>query len=517
MEKNLKFNDKEFMMLIMELYKPLCSSIKYAYSLDNKNDIINTDFLGRSNSAATRLEEVLDHYNAKNNSIWRPFREHIAAIKRFTDVSYITLHLKYTSPQYKLLSGINTFLDDTDEILNYYTSTLFSLFPELTKSAETAGLNRVCPHSNDSFKTFVYPEGRLDSDFKKSRVDKPEKVIVSLATSYLNLESESILLKQIQRIQSSDYTEVIPDIISEDAIRILESKFHNLQSLYDTYISNTDLENLDTKLKLIRGHASIVYHLLEAAAGIIHYYERHMMPLTKDESHEHDRVITAINAQKLLDILVNYYLNYSEQFLTAGKTLCKEVIQKYAEEGSINVRVPQYRGFHVRPSTLIAKIVHHYGSDVYLILGNEKFDASSPMNLFRVNEKITAEKRRSLAFNISSLDCVSNFKFGTDFKKGLKEIFIELLKQNKIINYSTKFSLPELKIIPEESLGEYANRVIAKLLAQGKIDLKTDIEVTFQGDKRVLTDIAVLAECGYGEDNYGNNTILPEELSYIRR
>ena len=43
------------------------------------------------------------------------------------------------------------------------------------------------------------------------------------------------------------------------------------------------------------------------------------------------------------------------------------------------------------------------------------------------------------------------------------------------------------------------------------------MEVHFEGDKRVLADLEILAECGYGEDSYGNNTILPEELSYIRR
>ena len=50
-----------------------------------------------------------------------------------------------------------------------------------------------------------------------------------------------------------------------------------------------------------------------------------------------------ISTEKLLDILVDYYLNYSEQFLTSGKNLCKQVIRKYAEEGVISVKVPEYR------------------------------------------------------------------------------------------------------------------------------------------------------------------------------
>ena len=43
------------------------------------------------------------------------------------------------------------------------------------------------------------------------------------------------------------------------------------------------------------------------------------------------------------------------------------------------------------------------------------------------------------------------------------------------------------------------------------------MKVTFIGDKRVLNDIKLLAESGYGEDKFGNNVALPDELSYLRR
>ena len=84
------------------------------------------------------------------------------------------------------------------------------------------------------------------------------------------------------------------------------------------------------------------------------------------------------------------------------------------------------------------------------------------------------------------------------------------MKGIKIINYYSEFSLPEFEPVEEETLGEFANRVIAFLLAQGKIDLKTNLTVSFEGDRRVLADLEILANCGYGEDNYGNNIVLPQ-------
>jgi hypothetical protein len=51
----------------------------------------------------------------------------------------------------------------------------------------------------------------------------------------------------------------------------------------------------------------------------------------------------------------------------------------------------------------------------------------------------------------------------------------------------------------------------------GKIDIEMDITVAFAGDQRVLEDIRLLAENGYGEDDFGNNLPLPPKLSYLRK
>ncbi|HAK46166.1 MAG TPA: hypothetical protein DCO79_09660 [Spirochaeta sp.] len=514
MSSKTEFNNDSFLKLIDHLFKPLGSHISFAESVEDWNDIISTDFLGRAKSSSSRVEEMLDHYNAKNNLKWRTFRENISSIKLFTDVAYITLHLKHTSPQYKLLSGIETFLADTNDVIDQYSTSLHWITNELIESSKLVGLDQDNSHNQDLYRAIESPRGQLPSDLKKGHIDNPEQVIVSLATSYLNLASESVLLKKISKLHCDDYRELVPNSISENSIRLLESKFHNLQSLYDTYISSSDIEKLDCDLKLIRGHASIVYHLLEASTLLIHYYERHIMLIPVQTQTE---TCIPISTEKILDILVNYYINYAEQFLTAGKNLCKKVIKKYAEEGKIDVSVPVYRGFHVRPSTLVSKIIQHYGSEVFLHIGGVKYDASSPMNLFRVNEEINAVKRRNLAQNINSLKTITAFENRDDYEKGLKEIFHELLEDNKIINYASEFSLPDIKTISEETLGEFANRAIANLLAQGKIDLRTDLVVTFVGDKRVLADLEILASCGYGEDCYGNNVVLPEELSYLRK
>ncbi|MBN2657028.1 MAG: HPr family phosphocarrier protein [Spirochaetales bacterium] len=507
-------DEEKFKEFINHFSCSLQSYARYASASKDSRNILNTLFLGKSHAVASRLEEVLDYYNAKNNSKWATFRENTSAIKTLTDVAYITLHLRSTSPQYKLLSGIDLFLEETDKVLGSFYKALKASFKDIVKNASRNGLKECSVIDKKNLFYVDFPEGRLETDLKRREVSNPEKVIVNLATSYLDLASESALLINLKSHTVRKKSELIPDTYNESRIRLLENKFHNLQSLYDTYISNTDSEGMDQDLLLIRGHASIVFHLLEASTSLIHYYERHVMSLSGKDTKIYKPPITG---KELLAILFDYYLNYASQFLSAGVMLCRQVISKYAEEGDLEVSVPSYRGFHVRPSTLVAKIVQHYGSKVSLVLGDEIYDASKPMDLFRVNEKINAEKRRNLAFSICNLHSVHDPECNSNFEKGLKEIFHELLEENKIINYSTEFSLPDLSQINEETLGEFANRAIAYLLAQGKIDLRTDLKVSFKGDKRVLHDLQVLAENGYGEDRYGNNIVLPEELSYLTR
>ena len=366
-KNNSKLNIEEFTDFINIFSCPLISYANYALSKKDKESILNTHFLGKSHSVASRLEEVLDHYNAINNMKWKSFRENVAAVKLFTNATYITLHIKSTSPQYQLLSGIEKFLEDTKNVLDIFYSSLQSSFNELVINGKKNALEN-CAEFEGSFSFSVnFPEGILETDISKRHIDTPEKVIVNLATSYLNLASESILLQNAEKRDNTKYEKLIPDVISENIIRTLESKYHNLQSLYDTYIANTDIEDMDNDLKLIRGHVSIVYHLLEASTDLIHYFERHMMDPAEPSNNYYQ---SPISRKEVLGILADYFLNYANQFLTAGVTLCREVIKKYAVQGSISVSVPAYRGFHVRPSTLVSKIVQHYGSEVHLVMDN---------------------------------------------------------------------------------------------------------------------------------------------------
>jgi hypothetical protein len=336
-----------------------------------------------------------------------------------------------------------------------------------------------------------------------------------LATAFLNLAAESNLANVSERISSEEYTSYFPKIYSEDTLRALELRFHNLQSLYDTYVSETETEVLDSDLPVLRGHISVVFHLLRTATEFAHYYERHLIGHTgKDSRSKKDLLMVP---ETLLEMLINYSMNFASSYIESAQRLCQSMLKHYAQIDRIEAPVPKYRGFHVRPSTLIAKLVHHYGSEVKMQLDNETYDASSPLELFRANEKINASKRRWLAEEIVKLKLKQKKTDSKDIKDIIRHIVLRLAEQGKLILYQQPLQMPEDLEISEGTLPEQIKSVMAHLLVIGKIDIDTNLKVTFIGDQRVLADIKLLAEYGYGEDNFGNNITLAKNLDYLRR
>ena len=93
----------------------------------------------------------------------------------------------------------------------------------------------------------------------------------------------------------------------------------------------------------------------------------------------------------------------------------------------------------------------------------------------------------------------------------------QLAGEGKIVLYHQPLELSDHIGCREGGVFENTVAEIARLQATGQLDIRTDLTVTFIGDKRVLADVDALARHGYGEDAFGNNVALPKALSYLRR
>ncbi len=52
-----------------------------------------------------------------------------------------------------------------------------------------------------------------------------------------------------------------------------------------------------------------------------------------------------------------------------------EILSEFTVLTSTTVNVPEGLGFHLRPSTLVAKISNHYSSKLLMIVNGKEFDA----------------------------------------------------------------------------------------------------------------------------------------------
>jgi hypothetical protein len=509
-------NDGTFETNIATLSQPILELCTFGLrSLENENFPCR-DFLIHLHREATRLEELVDYYGAQRNRMWFPFRESIAAAKLFSDVTYAVKHIQGALEYYNLHDIESDFIEATDQVIEQLTAALTSTAHNILDQASRCGLDttNIEPTFKPCGEDVV--EFRLPSDRTVRHVAKVGEVVVYLATRFLNLSEDRDVRTVLREPADNDYASYVPEPISEEQVRIVESRFHNLQSLYDTYIFESDIEQQNPDLRYLRSHISVIFHLLETATALSHYYIRHMSSLRRDVMSE---MRYPMSQEALLTLLFEYPIHYSRLYLESAVALCQQMIRSYSEETQIEVPIPSYRGFHVRPSTLVASIVAHYGSDVTMTLNGHEYNAATPLELFRANEDINAMKRRRIA-DLLCDDPALNQKLPRNPQKRSRELqllFVRLMKENKVVMYDTNLDVDEVDCQNDETFAEYAAHLIKHFMSVGKIDIRSELTVQFSGDNRALHDLEILASNGYGEDQMGNNIMLPEELSYLKR
>ncbi len=506
--------EHEFLKLVERQAQKLLTLLNYLSRCDAPRQALTRPFLGDLLSQANQVEEILDSYDAGKNCRWCRIRSLTATVKSHADLSYELLHIHHRVSSYRLLPGEQDFVAATDQTLEFTGRILAEAAKELVERAK--GMHMNVPPGDDAAEAYAERllSGHLPHDCGTRCVETVAETVALLATAFLNLASASEDVRAASRAKPEDYHLCLASSLREERLRGLEFQFHNLQSQYDTYVSGTEVERQDTDLPVLRGHASVVFHLLKTATLLAHYYERHV---NKQPCAILATTPLPVDRDALLSALMDYSITFIDQYIGSAVSLCQEMLKRYAEVGQIEVAIPRYRGFHVRPSTLIAKLVLHYGSEVQMHLAGEVYDAGSSLDLFRANEKINAQKRRWLAQEIVRLGLVPESLGPTDLTAVVRSVALALAAKGKLILYEQPLELPDRLCPTEGTLIEKVTNETGRLLAMGKIDIGTDITTQFVGDKRVLADIQLLAQYGYGEDSFGNNIALPEKLAYLRR
>ncbi|MEW5910561.1 MAG: HPr family phosphocarrier protein, partial [Thermodesulfobacteriota bacterium] len=261
----------------------------------------------------------------------------------------------------------------------------------------------------------------LEYDIDDVDKDLQKEYIVKIASEFLRITDSFDQLGFYRPYALDEIRMIVPAKVNEVEIRRFEMLVHNLQSSFDTYVIHGGYRFGNRKLKELRSYFSVVFHLLQMIGRLLHFYERHLYDAGYKNVYKQvrERLVELINPDVLLDRTINCCLYYACHFLTGGKALAKEILNENIERKRITAGVPISLGFHARPSLLVAKIVQHYGGQVELCLGEDRFDASSVLDLQWAGGKIQKENISRIIFEgdsraLKDIEILAGVNYGED-------------------------------------------------------------------------------------------------------
>lgn len=413
--KNFSFDEK--VKIFSYDYLRCCV---YISNLEQDSIFFTKKLFSRLIESSQILEDFLDYHGAKNNKNWYYYRELSAAVRHLSIGSYSQKHILNRLVFYDLVNT-EDFEREGRATFNFLIKSLMKLAPVILDEARRLNI----PVPDDNFDTFEFPgvttNDLLDYDIDDEDKDLQKKHIVKIASEFLCIARNFDHLGFYEPYDLKKILEIVPDKINEVEIRQFEMLVHNLQSAFDTYVIHGGYRFGNRKLKDLRGCFSVVFHLLQMTGRLLHFHERHLHKAGYKNIYKkvQEQLSLLVDPEVLLDRTINYGLYYVCHFLTTGKDLAGKILNENIERSSIFVGVPVKLGFHSRPSLLVAKIVRHYGGQVELCVGEDRFDASSVLDIQWAGGKIQKENITEVKFEgdvraLKDIKILTSVNYGED-------------------------------------------------------------------------------------------------------
>ncbi len=395
-------------------------SCVYIAAFDDPRYVFTKKLYSKLISSSQVLEDFLDFHGAKNSTNWYHYRELCAAVRHLSLAGYSQKHISNRLAFYDL-AGTRDFEKEGEKTHRFIKKSLMKMAPVILEEADR--LNISIPHKSFNPEKFpgIATGETLESDIDDEDKDEQKKNIVKIASEFLRTVRNFDQLKFYEPYDSKEIRTIVPDKVNEVEIRQFEMLVHNLQSSFDTYVIHGGYRRGNRKLKQLRGHFSVVFHLLQIIGRLLHFYERHLLKAGYKSTYKkvQKKLARIVEPDALLDRTINYGLYYVCHFLTAGQELAREILNENIERSSIKVGVPQKLGFHARPSLLVAKIIQHYGGQVEMCVGSKRFDAGSVLDIQWAGGMIQKERIKAVKFegdtrSLNDIKILAGVNYGED-------------------------------------------------------------------------------------------------------
>ena len=412
---DLTFHEKA--TLFSQEYLMLC---KYLAGREAGEYCFTKKLYSKLISSSQLVEDFLDFHGGKNNKDWYLYRELSAAVRHLSLGGYSQNHIMNRLAFYDLPNS-GEFAAAGQKTFDFITLCLRRISPVILETA--AELRIAIP--KDSFHSSDFPgvttNQQLEYNIDDVNSDQQEKNIVKIANGFLSIASNFDQLGFYEPFSMEKIRLIVPEKVNEVEIRRFEMLVHNLQSSFDTYVIHGGFRRGKRKLKQLRGYFSCVFHLLQIIGRLLHFYERHLHEAGYKNIYKkvQERLSELVDPETLLDRTINYGLYYVCHYLNTGKKLAKEILNENIDRSSVRVGIPVKRGFHLRPSLLVAKIVQEYGGQVEMCVDSDRFDASSVLDIQWAGGKIAKEQIKEVVFEgdvraLRDIQILASVNYGED-------------------------------------------------------------------------------------------------------
>ncbi len=369
------------------------------------------------------LEDFLDFHGAKKNKEWVFYRELSATVRHMALASYSQRHILNRFNFYAFeVNKHKTFKLEAFDTLKIIQESIKLAAPVILIEAKRLGITFPKTGYDVSYFPGISSIQQLDhniDDFNAK--DQQRTNLTRIASEFLEVVKDFDQFAFYERYDLKKINELVPGKVNEVIIRRYEMLVHNIQSSFDSYVVNSKSSPENLILEQLRSHFSVVFHLFQMAGRLLHFYERHLYDIGFKDVYQNvsTSIANLIDPDVLLDRAVNYCLFYAWKFLSSGKDLATQILNENMETSTVEVGIPKDRGFHSRPSLLVAKIVQHYGGEVNMIVNGDVFDASSVLDIQWAGGKIKKEEVELVQFEgdsraLHDLKILAGVNYGED-------------------------------------------------------------------------------------------------------
>lgn len=397
--------------------------ILFVVELDDDTYVFTKKLYSKLITTSRILEDFLDFHGAKKNKEWVFYRELSATIRHISMACYSQRHIlnrfKFYSFEEKQHETFKLEAFDTLKILQ---ESIKLAAPVILEEARRLNINIPATGYNLSYFPGISSSQQLDhniDDFNAKAQQR--KNLTLIAGEFLDVVKDFDQFAFYERYDLKKINELVPEKINEVTIRRYEMLIHNIQSSFDSYVVNSQSPEENYRLEQLRSHFSIVFHMLQVMGRLLHFYERHLYDTGFKDVYKNVSLALSelIDPDVLLDRAVNFCMFYAWKFLSSGKALASIILNENMETSIIDVGIPRDRGFHSRPSLLVAKIVQHYGGEVKMLVNSDVFDASSVLDIQWAGGKIKKEEIETVQFKgdlraLNDLKILANVNYGED-------------------------------------------------------------------------------------------------------